>query len=158
MKSHKQEKIMNNTKIKSINKNNFKKIDLDGNFIAWSKIGNGTITFLRKELESLNFYVFEIRPYQHDFKTFDPELKEKLESIRDNNKRIAFVFDEISNSNSDYADAFQEAVINNQFNLFHIYDRDVVIGAGRINADESLAEDKISKDVLACVDHYKLGL
>lgn len=145
-------------KMKTINTKNFNEINLNERIIVWSKIGNGTITFLRKELEALGFYFFEIRATEHDLSVSDPAMKAKLETIRDNGKKIAFVFDEISHCHENHNNGFQEAVISNRVSGFHLYNRDVVIGSARIDSNGVLMKGHICDDVINYVEHYKIDL
>lgn len=148
---------MKNFNIKMVKKDNFGHVDLNKPIIFWSKICNGTINFLREQLEKLDFHVIELRSSQNNSNPLSLDTEE-ITLIRKKDKKIAFIFDEISNCNQNHKLAFETAVINNRIGDYQLVDGDVTIGCGRINHDSSLADSNISNEVIDLVSNYTLFL
>jgi hypothetical protein len=156
---------MTKQKIQTVKDGFLDNVNKEKAFIVWSRPGNGSVTYLMDHLGSPVYYGNRIATSHLDYSDLvNPEINGQvllpnfIEAARQareiNGKKLAFIFDEISNSSPAGIEAFSKAVLERNVLGLELSEGDIILATGMLDPKGNPFMGGIPLPIFNSLSHY----
>lgn len=158
---------MTKQKIQTVKAGFLDNINTEKAFVVWSRPGNGSVTYLMDHLGDPVYYGNRIATSHLDYSDLvNPEINGKvllpnfIEAARQareiNGKKLAFIFDELSNASPAGIEAFTKAVMERNVLGLELAEGDIVLATGMLDPKGNPFMGDIPRSLFNSLAHYSI--